>query len=209
MYSTRPSGINIKDNDRTVADGFLQESINMQWRDGALRLLPERIVSTIDVSQYKNIILHKVSDENTVNVLGFKWFTPNYLAKNLAFNLGGDLDAIQYLHWFGTITDGVYAAITPVDLGLAKTDGMSFTILNGIIYFMGDGSGATEQYYYSLQYDEVDGYELSDMYAWKTLIPFYPYQSAIEFTSPKGDYNVFSQCGLIKLVGNPNALSII
>lgn len=197
MYSAKPLGINIKDNDRSVPDEYLQECINMQIRDGSFRPIPERIISDINVAQYKHIILHKVSDENTINVLGFKWFTPNYLAKNIAFNLGGTLDATQYLYWFGTITDGVYAEITPVNLGLAYTPGMSYTILNGIIYFMGDGSSTTEQYYYQYQYNDTTGeYESSDMYAWKSLIPFYPIPVAIQLSAPKSAVNLFTTCGV-------------
>jgi len=178
MYSTKPIGINTKDSDRNVADNFLLESINLQWRDGALRPIPERIVTDINCSGYSNIILHKVGDENQINVLGF--------------------NGSNILYWFGTITNGAYAAITPVSLTLVKTSGMSFTILNGLIYFMGDGSSTAEQYYYQFQYNEpTDAYISKNMYAWKSLIHFYPYQTFIALTAPGGTKNVFSQCGLI------------
>lgn len=184
MYSARPLGINIKENDYDVEDGFLRESINLQWRDGANRPVPERIISEIDVTGYSDIILHKVSDENQINVLGFKDAAPQ---KDL-------------LYWIGTITNGVYASITPVTAWVSRTSEMTFTILNGLIYFMGDGSTATEQYYYRIQYVESTGiYELKNMYAWKTLIPFYPFQTDIELVAPKNTVNVFSRCGMIHI----------
>jgi hypothetical protein len=182
MYSAKPLGINIKDNDYDVSDGFLRESINMQWRDSAFRPVPERLISEIDTTGYSGIILHKVSDENQINVLGFKDDAPNK----------------DVLYWFGTITDGVYASITPVTAWITRTSGMSFTILNGLIYFMGDGSETAEQYYHRIQFIESTGiYEYKNMYAWKALIPFYPFQSNIEMVAPKNTVNVFSQCGVI------------
>lgn len=182
MYSAKPLGINIKDNDYDVQDGFLLESINKQWRDGAFRPVPERLISDIDTAGYSDIILHKVSDENQINVLGFKDAAPN----------------INVLFWIGTITNGVYAAIAPVNANIIRTAGMSFTILNGLVYFMGDGSSATEQYYHRIQFVESTGiYEVKNMYAWKSLIPFYPFQSDIEMVAPKNTVNVFSQCGMI------------
>ena len=178
MYSTKPLGINTKENDYDVPDGFLRESINLQWRDGGFRPVAERLISEIDVSGYTNIIFHKVSDENQVNVLGF--------------------NGSNILYWFGKIVDGVYSIFTPVNLSLTKTTGMSFTILNGLLYFMGNGSSAAEQYYTRLQYIDSSGsYESKDMYAWKSLIPFYPYQSDITVTAPPLGFNIFSQCGLI------------
>lgn len=182
MYSAKPLGINIKDNDYDVQDGFLLESINKQWRDGAFRPVPERIISDIDTTGYSDIILHKVSDENQINVLGFKDAAPN----------------INVLYWIGTITNGVYASIVPVTAWITRTSGMSFTILNGLIYFMGDGSSTTEQYYHRIQFIESSSiYEVKDMYAWKSLIPFYPFQSDIEIVAPASAVNVLSQCGMI------------
>jgi len=110
MYSTRPLGINIKDNDYDVADGFLRESINVQYRDGALRPIPERIISSINANGYSNVIFHKVSDEGQINVLAFKSAAPNE----------------NKLFWLGTIINGVYAAQTPVSIAVTKTAGMSF-----------------------------------------------------------------------------------
>ncbi len=183
MYSAKPLGINRKENDYDVADGFLLESINMQWRDGALRPVPERIISTINTSGYSNIILHKVSDENQINVLGFKTANPY----------------INVLYWFGTITNGTYEAkVTPVGAFITKTAGMSFTILNGLIYFMGDGSSSGEQYYHRIQFlDTSNIYEYKNMYAWKNLIPFYPFQNTVTVTAPSKSVNVYSQCGFI------------
>ena len=178
MYSIKPLGINIKENDYEITDGFLRESINLQWRDGDFRPVPERLISTINVNGYSNIILHKVSDENQINVLGF--------------------NGSNVLYWFGKIVDGTYSSITPVSLSLVKTTGMSFTILNGLVYFMGDGSSAAEQYYYRFQFIESsESYESKDMYAWKSLIPFYPYQGDITVTAPGLTYNLFTLCGLI------------
>lgn len=182
MYKVKPLGINIKENDYEVPDGFLRESINLQWRDGDFRPVPERLISEIDASGYTKIILHKVSDENQINVLGFKTDAPN---QNVLF-------------WFGKIVDGTYSTVTPANLSLTRTTGISFTILNGLLYFMGDGSSAAEQYYTRFQFNESSGsYESKDMYAWKSLIPFYPYQSDITVTAPALGFNIFSQCGLI------------
>jgi len=182
MYSARPLGINIKDNDYDVADGFLRESINMQYRDGALRPIPERIISSIDVTGYSDIIFHKVSDEGQINVLAFKSAAPD----------------ANLLHWIGIITSGVYASQAPVSIAVTKTTGMSFVILNSLVYFMGDGSSVGEQYYIRLQFSDTDNtYEVKDMYAWKSLIPFYPFQNDISLTCQKNTVNVFSQCGII------------
>ena len=101
MYSVKPLGINIKENDYEVQDGFLRESINMQWRDGDFRPIPERLNSTIPTNVYSNIILHKVSDENQINVLGF--------------------NASNVLYWFGKLVNGVYESVTPSLLLLTKT----------------------------------------------------------------------------------------
>lgn len=178
MYSVKPIGLNTKDNDRDVPDGSLLESINMQWRDGAFKPIPERIVSEINVSGYSNIILHKVGDENQINVLGF--------------------NSLNALKWLGTITDGAYTAIAPVSISITKTTGLSFTILNGLIYFMGDGSSATEQYYLKLEYKESAGtYVVYDMYAWKTLIPFYPFQEEVALLAPNNNFQLLTLCGLI------------
>jgi hypothetical protein len=179
MYSVKPIGINTKNNDSDVPDGSLLESINMQWREGSFSPIPERIITEINVSGYTNIILHKVGDENTINCLGF--------------------DIENTLIWFGTITDGVYTekAIV-VNLEFAKRPGMSFTILNGLIYLMGDGSSVSEQFYFKLDYSELTGaYTLYDMYKWKSLIPFYPYQANISLLAPKDNHQILVQCGVI------------
>lgn len=201
MYSVKPIGIDIKNNDRDCLDGSLQESINMQWRDGAFKPIPERLVSDIDTTGYNHIILHKVSDENTINVLGFNSGESDgmFLAFDLASFLGGHADGDNMLDWFGTITDGVYAAKgTVVHIAFARTTGMSFTILNGLIYFMGDGSSTEEQYYFRLQYNQDDStYGLYDMYKWKTLIPYYPLQAGVLIKAPKKAHNILSTCGVV------------
>lgn len=202
MYSVKPLGLNLKSSDRDIKDGFLQESINLQWRDNALRPIPERLISDIDTTGYSNIIAHKVSDENQINVLGFQLGSSS-IGSDLAFDLseflGGGASQSGYLYWIGKIVDGVYTAITPIAIPqIINTDGMSFTILNGLIYFIGDGSSDDEQYYLRLQYNESSElYETKDMYAWKSLIPFYPKQDSINLTLPKEAVNVFSQCGII------------
>jgi len=200
MYSVKPIGINIKDNDRDVPDGSLLESINMQWRDGAFKPIPERIVSEINASGYRTIILHKVGDENQINVLGFNQgaSSGSFLAFDLAGYFGGEATGGNILEWFGTITDGVYHSKTVTQMQFVKTPGMTFTILNGLIYFMGDGSSLDEQYYLKLEFNESTGeYSLYDMYAWKSLIPFYPYQSTLGLLATKNTYQAFSQCGTI------------
>jgi hypothetical protein len=185
MYTVKPLGINIKDSESEVKDGFLRESINLQWREGAFRPVPERLLSGVNVTEYTNIILHKVSDEDQVNVLGFRLQNPTCLAYDLAGDLGGVPTTNGNLEWFGKIVDGEYTPITPVDLGITRTDGMSFTILNGLIYFMGDGSSTAEQYYTRLQFNiNSEAYESKDMYAWKSLIPFYPFQTQIAVKTP-------------------------
>jgi hypothetical protein len=205
MYRVSPKSINTKNTDRDIEDGFLQESINLQWRDDALRPIPERLISTIDVSGYTNIILHKVSDENQINVLGFEIGSTSLggdLALDIAGYLGGGSSQAGYLKWIGEIVDGVYTAkTTPITITeIVKTDGMSFTILNGLVYFMGDGSASDEQYYLRLQYNISDDvYETKNMYAWKNLIPFYPVQSNVNLIAPRDSVNVFSQCGLIPI----------
>lgn len=200
MYSVKPIGLNTKNNDRDVADGSLIESINMQWRDGAFKPIPERLSIGINASGYTNIILHKVGDEDTINVLGFN-LTPgtgSFLAFDLAGYLGGEVIGGYILEWFGTITNGVYASRTITQLPFVMTPGMSFTILNGITYFMGDGSSPEEQYYIRMEFDEATQvYKMFDMYRWKTLIPFYPYQADIALLAPKKAHNAFSQCGLV------------
>lgn len=198
MYKVQPLGINTKDNDRNAKDGFLEKSINLQMRDGSMRPIPERLVSEINASEHSNIILHKVSDENQINVLGYRTQTPIYLASDLSSYMGGTPIEFGNLEWFGKIVDGVYSTITPVDLGVTRTDGLSFTILNGLIYMMGDGSSTTERYYLRLQFkDGDDEYEVKDMYAWKSLIPFYPIQGAINITATPNTINVLTQCGFI------------
>ena len=87
MYRVRLKSIKTKNSDYGIEDGVLQESINLQWRDDALRPIPERLISDIDVTGYTNIIFHKVSDENQINVLAFKVGSTDisgYLALDLA-----------------------------------------------------------------------------------------------------------------------------
>lgn len=200
MYSVRPLGLNIKDNDRDVPDGSLQESINMQWRDGSFKPIPERIITEINASGYRNIILHKVGDENTINVLGFKAVvgSEHFLAYDLAGYLGGDVVGGYVLEWFGTITNGTYVSQTAIQLPFVMTPGMSYVILNGICYFMGNGLTEEEQYFVRIEFDEVNSeYKVYDMYAWKSLIPFYPYQSEVKLLAPKNTYQAFTKCGLV------------
>lgn len=200
MYSVKPIGLNLKDNDRDVPDGSLLESINMQWRDGAFKPIPERLISEINASGYANIILHKVGDENTINVIGFN-VTPGaetFLAFDLAGYLGGEVIGGNILEWFGTIKNGVYASKTITQVPFVRTPGMSFTILNGLIYFMGDGSSTDEQYFVRLEFDETtEEYKAYDMYKWKSLIPFYPVQQNIVQKTKKKAHNIYSQCGVI------------
>ena len=200
MYSVKPIGLNLKDNDRDVPDGSLLESINMQWRDGAFKPIPERIISEINTTGYTNIILHKVGDENTINVIGFNAYpgTQTFLAFDLAGYLGGVVTNGYILEWFGVIKDGVYESKTITQIPFVRTPGMSFTILNGLVYFMGDGSSLEEQYFVRLEFDETtEEYNIYDMYKWKSLIPFYPVQQNIVQKTKKKAHNIYSQCGVI------------
>lgn len=190
MYQVKPKGVNLRDNDRTVPDGFLQESINLQWRDGAYRPIPDRITyfftsePTSIMQNANEIILHKVSDEDKINVLVFT---------------GASASAQNSLYWIGTIENGVYTALVSaegINIGSPSITDLSFTILNGLIYLM----DPTEEYYIRLQFNETDQvYEQKDMYAWKDLIPFYP--SSLNYviaTDDKGYSNfLLSQCGVI------------
>lgn len=182
MYVVKPKGINIRDNDRLVNDGFLQESINLQWRDGAYRPIPDRLASGItNASDKEEIILHKVSDEDKINVLM--------------------INEVGQLNWHGVIDNGVYTIFgVPILISdfptITDFDALSFTILNGLIYFM----STTQEFYYRLQFNEVDeAYEVKDMYAWKDLIPFYPDPSGFSGTIPQGGFtdNLLSQCGVV------------
>ncbi|MCE5332682.1 MAG: hypothetical protein LLF95_11170 [Bacteroidales bacterium] len=199
MYIVKPIGLNLKDNDRDVPDGSLQESINMQWRDGSFKPIPERIISAIHGAGYDKIILHKVADENQINVLGFNTIgVGGALSVDLPAWLGGSLPSTNKLEWFGIILNGIYTEIPAVEIQITRTPNLSFTILNGLIYFMGDGSSEIEQYYLKLEYnDSTSSYSVYDMYAWKTLIPFYPYQSDITLIATKNNFHVLSQCGMI------------
>ena len=201
MYRIRPKGINIKSNDRDVKDGFLQESINLQWRNDSFKPIPNRLLHDINVTGYSDLIFHKVGDENQINVIGIKTNVNAdslFLSFDLAGFLAGGSTEGTILEWFGKIVDGVYQSKTVTQIPMALTPGVSFTILNGLVYFMGSGLTEAEQYYYRLQYNEADvAYEVKDMYAWKTLIPFYPEQNNIPITAPNNIKQVFSQCGLI------------
>jgi len=200
MYSAKPLGINIRQNDREVFDGFLQECINLQKRDGSTKPLPNRLLSDINTTLYGKIILHKVSDEGQINVFGFNRASYGFLAEDLSAYLGGGEDTLNgNLTWFGAIIDGVYSAKeTPQVLSIVRTVGMSFTILNGLMYFMGNGTTIEERFYKRIQYNQTTQlYEEKDMYAWKSLIPFYPEQVAIQLTAAKKAYQVITQCGFI------------
>ena len=200
MYSVTPLGINTRQTDKEVLDGFLKECINLQRRDGSFKPIPNRLLSDINTTLYGKIILHKVTDENQINVLGFTRTGYGYLAEDLSAYLGGGEDTLNgNLTWFGTILDGVYTAnSTPQILPVIRTAGMSWTILNGLLYVMGDGTKAEERYYKRVQFNEgTNLYEEKDMYAWKTLIPYYPEQVSINLTAEKSEYTVFSQCGFV------------
>jgi len=181
MYTVKPKGINIRQNERNVPDGFLQESINLQWRDGVYRPIPERLFSGIlNTSDKDEIILHKVSDEDKINVLMFD---------------------SSVLKWFGTIENGVYTEkITPESIHnfpiVSDFSTLSFIILNGIIYFM----NSTDKFYYNVQFDEVKNtYESTDMYSWKNLQPaFYTNNIIIGVSGGDGnDYRLLTRCGVV------------
>nr|WP_319265311.1 hypothetical protein [uncultured Draconibacterium sp.] len=204
MYRIAPIGLNLKPNDRDVKDGFLQESINLQWRNDSFKPIPERVLYDINIDGYSEIIFHKVGDENTINVLGFKdGGTSNslFLAFDLADYLAYQENSSWALEWLGTITDGEYQSRAAIQIPVFFTPGMSFTILNGMVYFMGDGSTAYERYYYRLQFNEITGtYETKDMYAWKSLIPFYPEQdisTGVGMRISQSTYNYATICGVI------------
>lgn len=151
MQTIKPIGLNLRKTDYEIEDGFLQECINLQWRDNALRPIPKRLATNIDVTNTEKYIMHKVGDENTINVLAFS-------------------SSSGKMQWIGTITDGVYVQklIPYVINEVVKTDGMSYVILNGLIYFMGDGSSENEQYYFQVKYLESNStYEVKDLYSWK------------------------------------------
>jgi len=181
MYKVKPRGIDIRHNDRDVADGFLQKSINLQWRDGSYRPIPERLFSEIGSTSGKDeIIMHKVSDEDSINVL--------------MFDSG-------ILKWFGTITNGIYTEkVTPIVITgfptITDFDSLSFTILNSLIYFM----STSQEFYYRLQFNEVDQvYEIKNMYAWKDLVPFFPDPGNNAGQVPVGTntHHIISRCGII------------
>jgi len=103
MYSVKPLGINTRQNDRDVRDGSLLESINMQKRDGTLKIIPNRVFTDINTTLYGKIILHKVGNENQINVLGFSRSSYGFLAEDLGAFLGGGDDTLNGdLTWFGT-----------------------------------------------------------------------------------------------------------
>ena len=201
MYRVRPLGINTKNNDRDVKDGFLQESINLQWRNDSFKPIPGRLESEINVSGYSDIILHKVGDENQINVIGVKENVNEdslFLAFDLAEYLAGGTTEGTILEWFGKIVDGTFQSKTVTQIPLALSPGVSFTILNGLMYFMGDGTNENERYYYRVQYNETTGaYEVKNMYAWKSLIPYYPDPGQLSIFAPKNTVNLQSICGII------------
>lgn len=200
MYSVKPEGINIRMNDHEVPDSYLLESINLQKRDGSYKPIPKRVLTTINTTLYGKTILHKVGDENQINVLGFTRILTGFLSEDLSAYLGGGEDTIDgELVWYGTIINGEYTEkTTPEYLGVSRTPGMSWTVLNGLLYFMGSGTDDAERYYIRYQYNNSSGkYESKDMYAWKTLIPFYPMQQNIKLTLPANAWNILTQCGFI------------
>lgn len=151
MQRVKPIGLNLRKTDYEIEDGFLQECINLQWRDNALRPIPNRIETNIDITGKYKPIMHKIGDEDVVNVLAFSAITGN-------------------LQWLGTITDGVYTQkVSPTVISSVNySDGMSFVIQNGLIYFMGDGSSANERYYLQVKYlESTDTYEVKNLYSWK------------------------------------------
>ncbi len=87
----KPIGLNLKKNDRVVEDGFLRECVNLQWRDGSFKPIPERLLTSIDASMYSDIVGHKVADEDRINLLGFYNGDGDnpFLAQNVAEWLGG------------------------------------------------------------------------------------------------------------------------
>lgn len=180
MYIVKPKGINTRQTERDVADGFLQESINLQWRDGAYRPIPERLPSGIlKGNNVQEIILHKVDDEDNINVLKF-------------FN--------GYLYWYGTISNGIYDEfLVPISIAdVPRTtdfNSLSFTILNSVLYLMNSKDG----FYYSVQFNEPNqDYEAKDMYAWKSLIPYFPYQEDVLFQQDSTATQLFqfNRCGM-------------
>ena len=200
MYSIKPEGINVRMNDHEVPDPYLLESINLQKRDGSYKPIPKRVLTSINTTLYGKTILHKVGDANQINVLGFTRTLTGFLSEDLSAYLGGGEDTVGgELVWYGTIIDGVYTEkTTPEYLGVSRTPGLSWTILKGLLYFMGDGTSDLERYYIRYQYNNSSSkYESKNMYAWKTLIPTYPMQQNIELTMPKNTWNILSQCGFI------------
>jgi hypothetical protein len=181
MYKVQPRGINIKDNERNVQDGFLKESINLQWKDGSYRPIPERLETTFPntTETTNNIIFHKVSDEDQINLLAF---TSNGLLIWRGIVIDGEqIQHQEFIHGFPRVTD---------------FESLSFTILNGLIYFM----NISQEFYYRLQYNETtEEYEVKDMYAWKSLIPYYPITGSYSGLIPmNGDTHVLvTQCGII------------
>lgn len=181
-YAITPIGINIKDSDRNAPDGSLKECLGWQWRDGSHMPIPHRTTCSINKAGYKSLIFHKVADENQINVI--------------AFNISD-----SKLYWIGQLDDGVYTEkVTPVEItGILYTSGISFTILNGVVYFMGDGTITTERYYYSLTYSETDSsYTVKDMYEWKTLVPRLN-DTRVGTKVPLKSNVAYSTCGMVAI----------
>jgi hypothetical protein len=182
MYQVKPLGLNTKQSDRDVADGSLQESINMQWREGAFRPIPNRLTyNTGGGVAINDIIYHKIGDENIINEL-------------VLFSTG-------IVSWRGVITDGIYAAKSPAvtitDLPTITDDAaISYTVLNGLIYIM----SRTQNFYYRLQFDESNQtYVANNMYAWKDLIGYYPnHVFNFKYNVTSGSI-LYTSCGFISL----------
>lgn len=166
MYKVEPKGINIKDNDRNVPDGFFQECINLQQKDGTFKPIPARTTSGLPRG-YGKYIMHKVGDEDRVNVLE------------------ATTDGNLYYGFYildGNIISRGRTAIPDFPV-ITDFDSLSFTILNGIIYFM----SSSQKFYLKVQYNEsYDTYETKDMYDWKSLIPYYPVSGTYTGSLPKG-----------------------
>lgn len=197
----KPIGLNLKKNDRVVEDGFLRECVNLQWRDGSFKPIPERLLTSIDASMYSDVIGHKVADEDRINLLGFyngDGGNP-FLAQNVAEWLGG-AGAVYGtgLTWFGSIVNGVYyPLVNPVSIDVEKTPGMTHTIMNGLMYIMGNGD-PDSRVYKKLQYNDAEQrYEVINMYDWKALNAYYPMQRSIIMEAPATPIAVYARCGYI------------
>ena len=61
------------------------------------------------------------------------------------------------LTWFGSIVNGVYYPLAnPVSIDVEKTPGMTYTIMNGLMYIMGNGEIPDSRVYKKLQYNDAE-----------------------------------------------------